>query len=118
MKSIPKSVWLNLGQRIAELRRSKGISQLCLAEMADISKEHLSNLERGNKLPSAKTLTQIASALDVSLDTLVGVDNDKSHIEIDAQLQSLLTTYSIAEKDALLAIFRDIERFSAIVKAK
>ena len=118
MKPIPNSVWLNLGRRIADLRRSKGISQLCLAEMADISKEHLSNLERGNKLPSAKTLAQIASALDVSLDTLVGVDNVQSYIEIDAQLQSLLSSYPLTEKDALLAIFRDIERFSAIVKAK
>ncbi|MBR6554220.1 MAG: helix-turn-helix transcriptional regulator [Clostridia bacterium] len=118
MRSLPNSVWLNLGQRIADFRRSKGISQLSLAEMADISKEHLSNLERGNKLPSAKTLARIASALDVSLDTLVGVDNVKSHTEIDAQLQSLLNTYTIAEKDALLAIFRDIERFSTIVKAK
>lgn len=118
MRSIPNSVWLNLGQRIADIRRSKGISQLCLAEMADISKEHLSNLERGNKLPSAKTLAQIASALDVSLDTLIGVDNNQSHIEIDTQLQSLLNSYSIVEKDALLAIFRDIDRFSAIVKAK
>ena len=118
MKQIPNSIWLNLGQRIADLRHSKGISQLCLAEMADISKEHLSNLERGNKLPSAKTLAQIASALDVSLDTLVGVDSSKAHIEIDAQLQSLLSGYSIAEKDALLTIFRDIERFSTIVKAK
>ena len=118
MKPIPNSVWLNLGQRIADIRRSQGISQLCLAEMADISKEHLSNLERGNKLPSAKTLAQIASALNVSLDTLIGVDNHQSHIEIDAQLQSLLSSYSLAEKDALLAIFRDIERFSAIVKTK
>ena len=89
-----------------------------LAEMTDISKEHLSNLERGNKFPSAKTLAQIASALDVSLDTLVGVDNVQSHIEIYAQLQSLLSTYSISEKDTILAIFRDIERFYAIVKAK
>ena len=118
MKPIPNSVWLNLGQRMADIRRSKGISQLQLAEMADISKEHLSNLERGNKLPSAKTLAQIASALDVSLDMLVGVDNNQSHIEIDTQLQFLLSTYSITEKDALLAIFRDIERFSAIVKTK
>ena len=88
MKPIPNSVWLNLGRRIAYLRRSKGISQLCLVEMADISKEHLSNLERGNKLPSTKTIAQIASALDVSLDMLVGVDNVQSRIEIDAQLQS------------------------------
>ena len=118
MKTIPNSVWLNLGRRIADLRRSKGISQLCLAEMADISKEHLSNLERGNKLPSAKTLAQIARALDVSLDTLIGIDNAQSHIEVDIQFQLLLSAYSLAEKDALLAIFRDIERFSAIVKAK
>ena len=118
MRSLPNSVWLNLGQRIADFRRSKGISQLQLAERADISKEHLSNLERGNKLPSAKTLAQISNALEVSLDTLVGVDNAQAHIEIDAQLQSLLSGYSIAEKDALLTIFRDIERFSTIVKAK
>ena len=118
MKPIPNSVWLNLGQRIADIRRSKGINQLQLAEMADISKEHLSNLERGNKLPSAKTLAKISNALEVSLDTLVGVGNFQSHIEVDVQFQSLLSTYSIAEKDALFAIFRDVERFSAIAKAK
>ena len=118
MRSIPNSVWRNLGKRIADFRKAKGISQMCLSEMADISKEHLSNLERGNKLPSAKTLAQIASALDVSLDTLIGIDSSKAHTEIDVQLQSLLSNYSVDAKDALLAIFREIERFSAIVKTK
>lgn len=118
MNPIPNSVWCNLGQRIADIRCSKGISQICLAEMADISKEHLSNLERGNKLPSAKTLAKISNALEVSLDTLIGIDNAHSYIEIDAQLQSLLSAYSIAEKNAIIKILHDIECFSAILKAK
>ena len=38
MKPIPNSVWNNRGQRIADIRRTKGISQIRLAETSDISK--------------------------------------------------------------------------------
>lgn len=118
MNIIPSSVWLNLGQRITDIRKFKGISQIKLAEMADISKEHLNNLERGNKLPSAKTLAQISNALDVSIDILIGVDNIQTNMEIDSQLQTFLNGYSVAEKNAIFSMFRDIERFSVMVKAK
>lgn len=118
MTHIPNSVWLNLGQRIADIRKSKGFSQIRLAELADISKEHLSNLERGNKLPSAKTLAQISNALDVSIDILIGIDNIQTNMEIDSQLQTFLNGYSVSEKNAILSIFRDIERFAVMVKAK
>ena len=115
MKQIPNSVWLNLGQRIAGFRRSKGISQLCFAEMADISKEHLSNLERGNKMPSAKTLVQISMALEVSMEELIGLDSNQTHLEIDSRLQHLIQKYSVIEKEALLKIVEDINHLRNII---
>ena len=115
MKVIPNSVWLELGQRIANIRRAKGISQIHLAEMADISKEHLSNLERGNKLPSAKTVAQIANVLEVSIDVLIGIDSCQTHLEIDSKLQRLIQGYSGIEKEALLKIIQDINGFCKIV---
>ena len=104
MKKFPNTAWDNLGQRIANIRHSKGISQLGLAEMSDISKEHLSNLERGKKLPSAKTLAQIANALEVPMEILIGIDSYQAQLEIDSKLQDLLQGYSFLEKEIILDI--------------
>ena len=37
------------GRRIRDVRRSKGISQEVLAEMADIDRSYMGNIERGEK---------------------------------------------------------------------
>lgn len=113
-----ENTWNNLGHRIAEIRHFKGLSQFRLAEMADISKEHLSNLERGKKQPSAKVLIQISNALEISLDDLIGVNHPKIDIEIDKQLQILLCHYSMEEKETLFKNICDIEHFAVIAKIK
>ena len=49
-----KSTFLiNMGRRIAKARKDVGLSQAYLAEKADISEIHMSNIERGKKNPSA-----------------------------------------------------------------
>ena len=64
------SLLSQLGKRIAYLRRQKGLSQLDLATEADLAHGYLSDLERGKRNPSAKTLAKIAFALDVTLEEL------------------------------------------------
>jgi len=59
-----------LGERIRELRKKKGLSQLRLAYRAEISKTYLSDLERGKRNPSIGLLLRIAEALGVSLTDL------------------------------------------------
>ena len=57
----------NLGRNIKFYRFRKQFSQLDLAEEACISVTFLSNIERGNNFPQARTLCNIAEALDVQV---------------------------------------------------
>ncbi|MBE5952324.1 MAG: helix-turn-helix transcriptional regulator [Lachnospiraceae bacterium] len=62
-----------IGKRVREIRKRKHISQIELAELADISETYISYIECGKKKPSLSILTSIANVLDVSLDeVLVG----------------------------------------------
>ncbi|MDD3339894.1 MAG: helix-turn-helix transcriptional regulator [Lachnospiraceae bacterium] len=58
-----------LGLTIAYQRKLKGLSQIDLAEKANISRTHISNIEapNGKTSVSLRTLFAIADALDISL---------------------------------------------------
>jgi len=60
-----------IGERIAFERRKLDKSQFVLAEEADLSPQHLSCLERGEKQLSLNSLFRIASALNVTPGFLV-----------------------------------------------
>ena len=56
-----------LSKNIKLLRSQRSLSQIELAEKADISIPFLSNIERQNKWPHPDTLVKIATALDVEV---------------------------------------------------
>lgn len=60
-------VKVKIGRRIRVLRTALGLSQAMLADHAQLSKEHLSELENGKKEMGVMTLERIARALNVSL---------------------------------------------------
>lgn len=55
-----------VGQRIRELRRTRGISQEKLALKAEIDRTYLAGVEQGKRNPSIKSLEKIINALEVS----------------------------------------------------
>ena len=57
----------NLGKNIKFFRFRRQFSQADLAEKAQISITSLSDIERGNNFPQAKTLCNLAQALDVEV---------------------------------------------------
>jgi len=59
-----------LSKNIKSLRSQRSLSQIELAEKADISIPFLSNIERGNKWPHPETLVKIATALEVEVHIL------------------------------------------------
>ena len=59
-----------LSRNIKLLRSQRSLSQMELAEKADISIPFLSNIERSNKWPYPKTLVKLAKALDVEVHML------------------------------------------------
>jgi transcriptional regulator with XRE-family HTH domain len=60
------------GQHVRQLRLSKKISQEALAEMADLHRTYISDVERGVRNVSLATAFRIAQALGVELKDLVG----------------------------------------------
>jgi transcriptional regulator with XRE-family HTH domain len=67
-----------LGERIRELRRRRGLSQEALADAAGLDRTYISSCERGKRNASLLTLYRIAAALDVEPSTLLappGQDN-------------------------------------------
>jgi len=60
-----------IGSFICELRTSKNLSQVELAEMIPISREAVSKWERGITVPNPETLLILSNIFDVSVDSLL-----------------------------------------------
>jgi len=56
-----------IGERIAQLRKAKKLSQQKFSYEAEIERSYLTHIEKGRKNLSIDTLTKIAEALDISL---------------------------------------------------
>ena len=60
-----------IGDRIRNIRRSRGLTQERLAEFADISLTHMSHIETGTTKLSLPVLARISKALHASTDELL-----------------------------------------------
>ena len=63
---------MTIGERIKKARKDKGLTQKKLAEKIFVVPEALSRWEKGRRHLSAQTLCDIADALEMSIDELVG----------------------------------------------
>lgn len=61
------------GERLAELRAERGITQIQLAEMIDSSQRAVSHYETVAAYPPTAVVVQIAAVLKVSTDELLGL---------------------------------------------
>lgn len=55
------------GQRVREVRKTKGISQEKLAELAGIDRSYMGNIERGEKNVTLKKVYEICDTLNVNI---------------------------------------------------
>jgi transcriptional regulator with XRE-family HTH domain len=62
-----KDICVRIGRRIRVLRTDRGWTQALLADHAELTREHLSELENGHKEIGVRALEKIALALDLSL---------------------------------------------------
>ena len=64
---LPMDIKIAIGERIAELRKAKNLSQQQFAYEAEIERSYLSHLEKGRKNISVDMLVKITTALNISL---------------------------------------------------
>ena len=74
------------GERIKELRKQKGLSQEELGQYFSISGPAVSKWESGNSEPDNVTLLKLSDFFGVSVDYILGKDNETKEIELLKQL--------------------------------
>ncbi len=76
-----------LGQRIRTARLTAGLSQEQLAELVDLTSQHISHAEVASTKISLPALVKIANALHTSVDKLLydSVQDSKSYLTEDVQ---------------------------------
>ena len=64
------------GKKLQQIRKTKGLTQEKLAELAGVHEKHISKLELGTYKPSFDTLNKVLTALDLKIDE-VGLNLEK-----------------------------------------
>ena len=67
------------GRRMKTAMDSKDVKQAELAKAVDVSPANISNYVLGKAFPPIDTLTEIAKVLDISLDSLCGIENQEKY---------------------------------------
>ena len=92
---------MNIGEKIAELRRDAGMTQEVLASRLVISPQAVSKWERGVANPDLELIPEIARLFGVSADELLGLSSPKAREnELESRIGSLERLLSmLTEKD-------------------
>lgn len=86
---------ITIGEKIAKLRKEKGLTQSQLAEMINVSNKTISRWETGEGYPEISLLVPLAKALGVSTDYLLKDASDEG-----AQTQSETGTEEAAKSES------------------
>lgn len=103
----------NIGPRIAEIRRSKKITQEELAAALDVTPKHISHIENNTSCLSLKNLIQFCTLYNCSLDYLVfGKESNEALSKLPEDIVKILNTGSKSDIELLnryLQIYVEIQ---------
>jgi len=93
----------SIGNRISQLRKTRGITQEKLAEELDITTKHISSVERGTSSLSLEKMIAIRRYFDCTLDYLIlGQEQNNGTDLLPASILSILSSNNDTEKKLLL----------------
>ncbi|MGB9662182.1 MAG: helix-turn-helix domain-containing protein [Moorellaceae bacterium] len=83
----------SFGERLAALRREKGLSQAELARMLNMGQSTIAMYEKNKRRPDPETLERLADFFQVSVDYLLGRTNYRERLtyELPEDTQNLIT---------------------------
>jgi len=104
-----------IGDRIAHLRKIKGISQTDLAKASKASREAVGKYERNEAIPSVETAKNIADVLEVTLDFLV---DETASASYDKETVKRINGIQELNEEDKKTIFSVIDAFIRDTKTK
>lgn len=98
--------YAKLGQKIKEIRQSKGLTQDNLAEMVSCNTSHISNIENNHTKVSLNVLLAIANSLNTSIDYLLSQQYENISLALDNEIIRALAECDIENKERILRIIK------------
>ena len=93
-----------IGRRVRDFRMDCGLTQEKLAEAAELSVPYVSHIERGKQKPRISNFIRLASALGITVDTLLLGWQPAEAAAIDPDVKALLEDCSPRERQVILKI--------------
>jgi len=100
-----------IGERMARLRRERGITQVELAEMLGVPQPMISAYENGGLRLHGELIVELTKILDVSADQLLGLKETKNGPEKNGRLLRKLQQLELLPRRDQQALMRTIEAF-------
>ncbi|HBX22765.1 MAG TPA: XRE family transcriptional regulator [Desulfotomaculum sp.] len=103
-----------LGKKIKETRLKLGLTQEGLGKRAKLHYSYIGQVERGNKVPSIRTLKRIASALNIQVESLLYQDIGRRSGDEDILVRELVNVVRDCppgELKLILNIVRQLKRY-------
>ena len=99
-----------IGERIAALRRERGLSQARLAEATGVSRSAVAQWETDRAGQYSGHLARIAQALDVSVELLLHGHDARSSGGLSSDELALLRLYRLCSPDLRSEILRTVRK--------
>lgn len=113
-------LWL-MGSKIKQERNRLSLTLEAFSEQIGISRNYLWEIEAGRKAPALNTLYNLAVALNVSVDYLLGVSDEKKSISGEAptterdlelaRIMKALNEYEVKELSLISNVIHDFSRY-------
>lgn len=71
--AVARSIGEVLGERVRELRRKRGLTQVEFSERCGVPQSRISAIENGSRVPNVETVLRLARALNCKVSTLMSV---------------------------------------------
>ncbi|MFS1513602.1 helix-turn-helix domain-containing protein [Chengkuizengella sp. SCS-71B] len=106
---------MSVGKNIKRVRKAKKITQNELANMSNMSRSYLADIERDRYNPSVVSLKRIAESLEINLSSLIDDDgNDKNVIP---DIKKILEDNKQIKYDDVLIDGEEKEKIHRVIKA-
>src|SRR5829696_4455560 len=98
-----------LGGRVREFRRERGLTLEALAERSGVSRAMISKVERGEKNPTLIVAAKVAEGLGVSLTHLVGIEERREVVMVPRDRRAVMRDPETGFERQLLSSGRGLE---------
>ena len=99
-----------IGVRIKNVRLAKGLTQEKLAELSNISPQHVSHVENGGTKLSLPCLVTVCNALDVTADKMLMDSIPQSEIHLAGEVARVFSECSANEMYLMLSVAESLKK--------